>query len=311
MKFYDKGFENNFEELIVQYPRFYRDVFEMVEILKAHGRIADDLEANIERTYFNCFIDLADEATIAKLEKFLDIRLNKSRTLEERRRLVKSYFAGFGKISASMLEEMIGSYTGTAVECRFEPFDDERNNMLYINFERGTEPSLYMSDIILLLEKKLPAHIKWQAAVSYRYPIGVGRRRQNYTHYYEFCGTKPQTVLIAAIHGIEAATEADISAVRVGYRQSSETDLQAQAGTTPNTSTLAHISVTEMAAGVNTDMVTATYKSSSEGGLMPEAGVAPGVATVGHFDEISAAAEVGATPCGVNYVPCGTAYTSQ
>ena len=30
MRFYEKQFENNFEELITYYPRFYRDVYEMV-----------------------------------------------------------------------------------------------------------------------------------------------------------------------------------------------------------------------------------------------------------------------------------------
>ena len=43
MKFYDKYYTSNYEELITYYPRFYRDVFEMVEILKAHGRIADGM----------------------------------------------------------------------------------------------------------------------------------------------------------------------------------------------------------------------------------------------------------------------------
>ena len=49
MKFYDKYYTSNYEELITYYPRFYRDVFEMVEILKAHGRIADGMEDNIEQ----------------------------------------------------------------------------------------------------------------------------------------------------------------------------------------------------------------------------------------------------------------------
>lgn len=116
MRFYEKQFENNFEELITYYPRFYRDVYEMVEILKANGRVFDRMEGDIEQTYLNCFIKYADEETIKKLEDFLDIRLNKSRTLEERRRLVMSYFIGFGKVSATMLKEMIQSYTGAEVE---------------------------------------------------------------------------------------------------------------------------------------------------------------------------------------------------
>ena len=42
----------------------------MVEILKAYGRIADDLENNIEQIFFNSFIDYADERIIEKFEVF-------------------------------------------------------------------------------------------------------------------------------------------------------------------------------------------------------------------------------------------------
>lgn len=231
MKFYDKYYENNFEELITYYPRFYRDVFEMVEILKAHGGIADELEANIEQTYLNSFIDYADEDTIEQLEKFLNIGLNKSRTLEERRRLVKSYFVGFGKVSASMLAEMIQSYTGASVDIKFEPFDEEGNNMLYIHFQRGDEPTLYMGDINLLLSKKIPAHIQYQAAVTYHFPVGVGIRRRHYRYGYELCGTKPDIATIASLKAVESVVEAQAKEYTNEYRKAS--DGQQEAGKWP------------------------------------------------------------------------------
>ena len=249
MRFYEKQFENNFEELITYYPRFYRDVYEMVEILKANGRVFDRMEGDIEQTYLNCFIEYADEETIKKLEDFLDIRLNKSRTLEERRRLVKSYFIGFGKVSATMLKEMIQSYTGAEVECKFEPFDEAGNNMLYLNFQRGKEPTLYMSDINLLLSKKIPAHIKWRAAVTYRFPIGIGKRRTHYPCSYEFCGTKPEPVLVASAHGIETATAPGATNAVMTYKNSSEGGVTPEAGTTPNISTLAHNDAINAAGG--------------------------------------------------------------
>lgn len=157
MKFYDKYYENNFEELITYYPRFYRDVFEMVEILKAHGGIADELEANIEQTYLNSFIDYADEDTIEQLEKFLNIGLNKSRTLEERRRLVKSYFVGFGKVSASMLAEMIKSYTGASVDIKFEPFDEEATTcFISISREATSRRCTWATSICFSARKSRP-----------------------------------------------------------------------------------------------------------------------------------------------------------
>lgn len=340
MKFYDKYFANNFEELITYYPRFYRDVFEMVEILKAHGRIADKMESNIEQTYLNSFVDYADEETIEKLEKFLMIGLNKSRTLEERRRLVKSYFVGFGKVSASMIAEMIQSYTGASVDIKFEPFDDERNNMLYIHFQRGDEPTLYMSDINLLLSKKIPAHIQYQAAVTYHFSVGVGIRRRHYRYGYDLCGTKPDIAMIGAVFKRVAATEAQRSIYRTEYGQPSEYD--ALTGVKPDIATIAALRAVESVAEVWAKKYTHEYKNASDGqqeaGKWPQetaigkrntagnvvrageesylkdhtpAGIKPDMAKVGDRNEINAGAGVRSSDYGVDYIYCGTGYSQS
>lgn len=340
MKFYDKYFANNFEELITYYPRFYRDVFEMVEILKAHGRVADGIEDNIEQTYLNCFIDYADEATIAQLEKFLNIGLNKSRTLEERRRLVKSYFVGFGKVSASMLAEMIQSYTGAEVDIRFEPFDEDGNNMLYINFQRGNEPTLYMSDINLLLSKKIPAHIAYQAAVTYRHAVGVGIRRRHYRYGYDLCGTKPDIAMIGALFKRATVTEARRSSYGTEYTQPSEHDTLT--GVKPDISTIASLQAVESVVETRARKYTHEYRNASDGqqeaGEWPQettigrhntagsavrageesylkdhtpSGVVPGRAKVADRNEINAGAGVKSTDYGVDYIYCGTGYSQS
>lgn len=177
MKFYEKYYANNYDELITYYPRFYRNVFEMAEILKAHGRILDGVERNIEQVYRNSFIDHADEATISKLENFLKIGQNKNRTLEERRRLVKSYFVGSGKISASKIYQMIAVYTDSPVTCKLEPFDDEGNNRLYIEIQSNEEETICTRDIFALLSKKIPANLVFcladQMGIEIPVPVNV------------------------------------------------------------------------------------------------------------------------------------------
>lgn len=307
MKFYDKYYANNFEELITYYPRFYRDVFEMVEILKAHGRIADEMEANIEQTYLNCFIDYADEETIEQLEKFLNIGLNKSRTLEERRRLVKSYFVGFGKVSASMLAEMIQSYTGASVDIKFEPFDEEGNNMLYINFRRGDEPTLYMSDINLLLGKKIPAHIQYQAAVTYHFPVGVGVRRRHYRYGYDLCGTKPDIAMLGALLKRTTVTEARQSSYGTEHTQPSEHDTLT--GVKPDIVTIASLQAVESVVEAHERKYTNEYRKASDG--QQEAGKWPQETAIGDRNGINAGTEVKATDYGVDYIYCGTGYSQS
>lgn len=300
MKFYDKYFESNYDELITYYPRYYRDVFEMVEILKAHGRIADELEANIETTYLNCFIDYADEATITKLEKFLMIGLNKSRTLEERRRLVKSYFVGFGKVSASMLAEMIASYTGAAVNIYFEPFDDEGNNRLYIEFERGEEPMLYMSDINLLLSKKIPAHIEYRATLTYRYGIGIGRKRKYYKYGYDLCGTLPDIALIGDLQGVTSVIRTQRKNYTNEYSTASE-EADTLTGTIPNISSLGSYLAVSSVSKADRENYTTDYKTAQEEVLT---GLQPSLTALGAISTINAGTEATATNYGADYIYC-------
>lgn len=188
--FYNKFFSSSFEELITYYPKFYRDVLEMRAILEAQGRLADGLEDSIEQVFANCFIDTADETTIRKLEEFLHLGLYKERSLEERRRLVKSLFVGSGKTSADMISEMIAAYTGARVTCAFEPFDEAGNNKLYIDFDRGTEKTLYMSDILSLIESRIPAHLAYRIAVCYTASIAINSEIFIGNNYYPLCGTR-------------------------------------------------------------------------------------------------------------------------
>ncbi len=215
--FYNKFYPTNYDELITYYPKFYREVFEMKAILEAEGQLADDMENNIEQVFDNCFIDTADEPTIARLEKFLHLSLYKQRDLEERRRLVKSLFVGGGKISASMLSEMIAAYTGASVTCTFEPFDAEGNNMLTINFDRGDEKQLYMSEILQLIAKRIPAHIEYRTAVVYSFPIAVSKKRTSYAYAYELCGTKPEISTQGNMHRVDTATRGYGTTTDVNY----------------------------------------------------------------------------------------------
>jgi len=170
---FNDQYDSTYDELATYYPTFYNEVKEMQAVLKAEGDLIDDVKSGIETVFGDCFIDSADEKTIAKLETFLHIHMHGERSLEDRRRLVKSYFVGSGKLSASLLSDIIGTYTGAESRCRFEPCDIEGNNCLYIDSERGTESNFYASDIMELLRAKLPAHIAYQFNVVYENEVQV------------------------------------------------------------------------------------------------------------------------------------------
>ena len=171
LNLYNRYYQNNYEELITYYPLFYREIYEMKEILKAQGKLADDLEACIERILSDCFIDTADSGVITSYENILGIKSDLGKPLEERRRLVKAYLVGSGKASATSVCEMIKTYTGAEAECSFSPYDEKGNNVLNILAEHGNSQLINIKDINVLLSEKLPAHIQYNLSINSVVPI--------------------------------------------------------------------------------------------------------------------------------------------
>lgn len=308
MSMFNSYWKSNYDQLITYYPRFYREVFEMDAILRAEGGLADGIQNGIDIMLMNCFIDGADEATLTELEEFLGLSLLKRRTVDERRRFVKSFFAGQGKVSQTRIAEMIRAYTGADTECVLEPFDEQGNNRLDIQFERGNESVFYISDIYTLLAKMLPAHIEYRPVMTYRFAIGVKKRQNiNYMYSYDLCGTKPYSILIAQIEGIASVVETDIYDVVEDYKVSSKDG--EIAGQHPNTALHAQIINTEAATKAQTDKAVMEYRQSSDGDTEPQTGLYPQVAALGHTDVIDAVTEAVASGCGIDYIPCGTIFS--
>ena len=187
--YYSNGFDSTYEELISYYPAFYRNVKEMRAILETQGRICDNCVSAINAIFENCFIESADEATISRLEAFLEIQPTPNSTLEERRRYVRAYFVGFGKISASKLKEIIRAFTGADSKITFGQSDEKGNNTLLIEIERGNNTDISYKDIESNISKRLPAHIDFKTIIKYRFPVVVSRQRSNHPYEYKLCGT--------------------------------------------------------------------------------------------------------------------------
>lgn len=150
MRLYEKYYKNNFEELITYYPRYYRDVFEMVEILKAFGRVADGLEANIEQTYLNNFILTADAETIKVWEEILDITYTKQLSLDQRKRVVIARIAGYGHIGEPEIRGIIANYTERAVAVDF------KRGVIFITIDGEIFDETNLWDT---LKRRIPAHL--------------------------------------------------------------------------------------------------------------------------------------------------------
>lgn len=150
MKFYNRYYANCYEELITYYPRFYRDVYEMVEILKAHGRVADTLEDNIEQAYLNNFVLTADAATIKTWEEMLDITYEETLTLDQRKAVVIGRISGYGHIGEPEIRSLIALYTENAVAVDFAL------GIIYIQIEGEIFDE---NNLLNTLLRRIPAHL--------------------------------------------------------------------------------------------------------------------------------------------------------
>ena len=247
MKLYEKYYKNNFEELITYYPRYYRDVFEMVEILKAFGRVADGLEANIEQTYLNNFILTADAGTIKVWEDLLEITYTRPLTLDQRKRVVIARIAGYGHIGEPEIRGIIANYTERAVAVDF------KRGVIFITIEGEIFDEMNLWDTI---KRRIPAHLaldmkahiqrKFRQRIDFYFggatgahfrpqPVGEDRvsRRQLYVGYSgraiaEF-ETAPvgedRTGRTALAVGYSGRAEAEFKTAPVGEDRSGRTDL--------------------------------------------------------------------------------------
>lgn len=151
MKFYEKYFKNCYEELLTYYPDFYKNVYEMVEILKAFGSLSDDLEAAVEQTYLNNFILTADDRTIKIWETVLHITYKEKLSLEQRKRVVIGFVSGGKHIGEREIRELISTYT---------------SNLKSIDFKNGVvkievDGEIFDEENLLnTLLHRIPAHLK-------------------------------------------------------------------------------------------------------------------------------------------------------
>jgi len=160
MNFFRRAWKDSYDELITFYPRFYRDVLEMEAILRAHGDYTNEMMDDIEQTFLNGFIDYASEAQIERWENFLHISLNRSLTLDDRRRAVKAYIIGFGKMSASVIKAMVNAYLGISdTEVDFRPRDEDGNNAVLIYIYENDDITANFQQLRVLLRRKIPAHL--------------------------------------------------------------------------------------------------------------------------------------------------------
>lgn len=184
---------SGYEELVSYGPYFYKDILEMDANYKFAGKTLDVMAEGLESIISNQFISSADESTILRMERWLGIDTDFSRTLEDRKKKVQLVWNGGEKLSGSFIKNLVRSYTG----CDDDPAV-KMTTYLSINACISANKSVYISDLVEQLEKMKPAHIRMVLSLINYSKIKIGRKVSHKVYSYDKAGEKPDIATLGA-----------------------------------------------------------------------------------------------------------------
>ncbi len=153
MKLYDNTLGSNYDELLTYYPAYYREVREMEGLLRAFGAELDGIRTGNIRAVDNCFIMSADRKSIALYESFLGITYDGTRTLDERRSMVASFFVGNGHIGQRQIKELVSAFVTGDVTVSLI------GGTIHVVIRQSKDTGFVLGDCLYVLGKRIPAHL--------------------------------------------------------------------------------------------------------------------------------------------------------
>ncbi|MGO4786760.1 YmfQ family protein [Paenibacillus sp. 2KB_20] len=143
-------------------PSFYHDVREMKAIAGVEGAELDKLVQELEDQLDQYYPETATWA-LSRFEQDLNIPVNLSKPIEQRRSVIISKMRGSGKVSASMLKNVAQAYERGSIEVSVQPA--EYKVTIHFQDTLGIPPNL--SDLKSAIEEIKPAHIAVDYALRY------------------------------------------------------------------------------------------------------------------------------------------------
>lgn len=221
---------SGYEELVSYGPYFYKDILEMDANYKFAGKTLDVMAEGLESIISNQFISSADESTILRMERWLGIDTDFSRTLEERKKKVQLVWNDGEKLNGSFIKNLVRSYTG----CDDDPAV-KMTTYLSINAYISANKSVYISDLVEQLEKMKPAHIRMVLSLINYSKIKIGRKVSHKVYSYDKAGEKPDIATLGA--NFESIIKGNVELESMVYSMIQASENQ-ETGTYPSVTTV-------------------------------------------------------------------------
>ncbi|MDD2979520.1 MAG: DUF2313 domain-containing protein [Hespellia sp.] len=286
---------SGYEELLSYGPYFYRDILEMDTNYKFAGSTLDIMAEGLETIIRDQFVDSADEETISRMERWLEILVKEGRTLEDRRKKVKLIWNGGEKLSGKLIKNMVKSYTG----CDETP-EVRMTTFLSVKAQAKEENVIYLSDLLEQMERMKPAHIRLEFSVVFSSKIKFCTKLSHHLFHYDQSGTKPDIATHGSYVKTNISADSELHAKLFNYRQSSE---NAETGIFPYISTVgAAMSGSFDVPDIYSNEVFSFVNASKH----EESGTFPNVMMVGHAYETPMSVITAETNVVHTFDECGT-----
>lgn len=155
MKVFFNDQRPGYEEIVSYGPMWWTEYLEMDAVYKFAGWTLDLMAWFLEKIVGNQFPGTADEEGLAIFENILGIQPEAGSSLEERRKIVLLYYSGTGKLSGSVIQNLIRSYMG----CDSDILWDGQIFEIKILGEDG--PQQLNEGFLEVIRRRMPAHIAY------------------------------------------------------------------------------------------------------------------------------------------------------
>ncbi|GGG06724.1 hypothetical protein GCM10010912_59230 [Paenibacillus albidus] len=150
---------------LMQYlPLYYQNIMEMTELQKILGIEAGDLKGNLPEIVDQAFLESATWG-LGRWESELGLPTDPSKSLVNRREMVKAKMRGTGTTTPEMIQRTASAFSGGDVLVEEVP-GEYRFVVRFVGI-LGIPPN--MAGLIQILEEIKPAHLAYEFAYTFTY----------------------------------------------------------------------------------------------------------------------------------------------
>lgn len=144
------------EEMIIELkkelPRFYDQIKDFTELVKADAKVLADLQNSVDDTLDQLFIETASWG-LDRWEQFFGITPDNSKPFDQRRSVLKSKVRGAGVTTVTLLKDVAESWYNGSIDVI------ENAESIQIKFNSNFGVPDNMNDVRKALREIVPAHL--------------------------------------------------------------------------------------------------------------------------------------------------------